>query len=156
MNGICERLPDICALTCCSARSFCCSAILSANQSSLTSSGSHIFLGKLVRRSSTSTNSTSLVYRCGLRKERLDISESLKCFGLSGSCLSVEKCASLILIAGSHGAVEGPGIPQSISPGIGGGLRRVRIRSRSSSAGPGGRSRSSVCSEGIWPSEEAR
>jgi len=41
-----------------------------------------------------------------------------------------------------------------MTPGIGGGLRRVRIRSRSSSAGSEGKSRPVGCSEGIWASEE--
>lgn len=68
--------------------------IRSADHSSFTSSGSQISFGKLVVRSSTSTNSTSFVYRCGLRKDRLDMSESLKCFGFCRSRFRAWNCAS--------------------------------------------------------------
>lgn len=70
--------------------------MLSANHSGRMSSGSHISFGKFVVRSSTSTNSTSLAYKWGLRKDRLDISESLKCLGSSESCFKAWNCASLV------------------------------------------------------------
>lgn len=66
-----------------------------ANHSSSTSFGFHKSLGKLVTRSSTSTNSTNLVYRCGLRNERFAMRESLKCLGFVGSFFSAWNCASL-------------------------------------------------------------
>ena len=50
--------------------------------------------GKLDDFSSTSTNSTSLAYKCGLRNVRFDISESLKCFG-GLDLLRSKNCRSL-------------------------------------------------------------
>ena len=66
----------------------------SANHSSFTLCGSQRSLGKFDVRSSTSTNSTSFVYRCGLRNDRLDMSESLKCFGFCGSRFRAWNCAN--------------------------------------------------------------
>jgi hypothetical protein len=62
--------------------------IRSAYHASRTFSGSQMSFGKFVVRSSTSTNSTSFAYKCGLRNDRFDMSESLKCFGLVGSRFS--------------------------------------------------------------------
>lgn len=67
----------------------------SAYHSSLTLSGSQRGFGKFVVRSSTSTNSTSLAYRWGLRKARFSIRESLKCRGFCGSRLRARKVDSL-------------------------------------------------------------
>lgn len=83
----------------------------SANHSSFTSFGSQRSLGKFVVRSSTSTNSTSFVYRCGLRNDRLDMSESLKCFGFCGSRFRAWNCANFAcpspcLVTSDSGRVE--------------------------------------------------
>lgn len=56
----------------------------------------------------------------------MDIKESLKCLGLSGSRFKAWNCASFASIAGSHDAVGSGGIPQSAKPGIGGGFKRSR------------------------------
>ena len=117
--------------------------ILSANHLPLTSLGSHKSWGKLVVHSSTSTNSTSLVYRWGLQNDLLDIKESLKCLGFSWSCFNSWKCASFVYvrisyktigldsectaIAGSQGSCISRGMPQSFRPGIGGGQRSWHI-----------------------------
>lgn len=55
------------------------------------------------------------------------MSESLKCFGCSGSRFKVWNCASFAWIAGSQCSTDAGGMPQSGTPGIGDGLRRSRI-----------------------------
>lgn len=61
-----------------------------------------------------------------MRKERLDIRESLKCFGFVGECLRDLNVENLAASAGSTGSLAAGGMPQSFRGGISGGRRALR------------------------------